>query len=649
MKLTQAIRNPWLYFTLIVLLIIGLLFFWMHVRNQNLVRAIQTSDSIVQQSELLSKLPKGKYEHLMSRSIQRALTNHEHLLADSMLQHFKERGLEEENPVALSSVALTEAYRFIFIQQLDEGLKLLESTYNSYQVLKDFDILNYYHIRSLYHLHREERDSLKKYLDLGFNLSLQKEDPYEVSRFANNLAAYYYFENMVETSSKLLLLAINEVRKVDEPDPILLNNYLAHLTKKSKYEEAKEFFLEHREALEGSKQPYVRDMVLLQKAVIYGALGEWETQMSFVPLIRTIKRDWRSVALLILLDLEFAEYKGREALVTAVEQNLPDYVKFFPHSFSNNNYEYVSKVVSELEWPDLDELEKSVNEFQPSEVLDYNRVSLAYRFLSEWKRSQNQTQMALSYLDSSIVYLRQYGSKLEDVTTADIENIAEIQQMRVDLEDASKEIIFRTAGGAFLVILLFLITLLILRNNRKLKLLNQQREELLVLQQKELDYKEKELQWSIAEKKANERIVLFSKITHEKAKDIQDKLRELSQKSNPENRQVIHDLNSLIKGMLAFKEDSNPTMVDEMLREQSHDLDLWSFIHELNRTERRVLAMVLQDFRPKEISQTINISEQHTRNLKSKIKRIINAHGYADFEDLKQLPNQELLLDDDEG
>lgn len=153
---------------------------------------------------------------------------------------------------------------------------------------------------------------------------------------------------------------------------------------------------------------------------------------------------------------------------------------------------------------------------------------------------------------------------------------------------------------------------LIARNNTlTLDLFYQKQNELEILEREKLMFK---------------KLVELSTRILETSKDLKLKLANLPEKNLPGIRESLEDLDYIL-----FLNKS----VDTTVIAKGYDFSKVAFLSELNDSQRQILSLSLDNYRPKEMGVTLNLSYSYIRNVQSRLRKKIKDEGYDTFEALK--------------
>jgi DNA-binding CsgD family transcriptional regulator len=140
------------------------------------------------------------------------------------------------------------------------------------------------------------------------------------------------------------------------------------------------------------------------------------------------------------------------------------------------------------------------------------------------------------------------------------------------------------------------------------------------------EQKKNELEILEREKVTSKKLIELSARVLDKSKDLKQTISGLPDKSNPEIRKSLDDLENLL---LMNKS------VDTTVITRGYALEQFSFLDGITNSQRNVLSLSLDGYRPKEIAVTLNLSYSYVRNVQSKLRKILKNQGFDNFEDFK--------------
>ena len=141
-----------------------------------------------------------------------------------------------------------------------------------------------------------------------------------------------------------------------------------------------------------------------------------------------------------------------------------------------------------------------------------------------------------------------------------------------------------------------------------------------------IEQKRNELEILEREKETSKKLIELSARVLEKSKDLKQTINNFPDKSNPEIRKSLEDLDYIL--MLNKS-------VDTTVITRGYNFDDFSYLEEITDSQRNVLSLTLDGYRPKEIAVTLNLSYSYVRNVQSKLRKILKNQGFDDFEDFK--------------
>jgi DNA-binding CsgD family transcriptional regulator len=259
-------------------------------------------------------------------------------------------------------------------------------------------------------------------------------------------------------------------------------------------------------------------------------------------------------------------------------------------------------------------------------VFDLMSLSVYFDILGESFEKQGNLIKASQMKTKSVGYLKDhYAEKLESQET-DLSNrlqlfVLERRYAKTKLESESVALRLKLNNIILFsgTLLLGVISFAFVRQNR-LKARNESLSLDLFRQ------KQSELELLERERETSKKLVELSSRILDTSKELKMKLVNLPEKNLPGIRESLEDLDYIL-----FLNKS----VDTTVIAKGYDFTKVAFLSDLIDSQRQVLSLSLDNYRPKEIAVTLNLSYSYVRNVQSRLRKKLKDEGYETFEALK--------------
>jgi DNA-binding CsgD family transcriptional regulator len=135
------------------------------------------------------------------------------------------------------------------------------------------------------------------------------------------------------------------------------------------------------------------------------------------------------------------------------------------------------------------------------------------------------------------------------------------------------------------------------------------------------------------EKDLNSKITAISNYMIDEFKRIADRLSNSQFSRDPHILEIRADMIRLSEAEL----NSDPVL--QSLDQQKRYSSIWELhgFQDLTKTQREILILSIEDMRPKEIAQLLNVSYSHIRNTRTLLKKQMSILKINEFSELKKL------------
>lgn len=471
-----------------------------------------------------------------------------------------------------------------------------------------------------------QESSSKKFFEIVYKAAIKANDSVYEYMSVLNLGALYFKESRYADALGYFKKAYALDKKMGLGHPVLVNNIAACYIFQGDYEEAIEILQQQIEKLGINNRSYAATLLKLSYAQVLQNTQEWSiahrilAAVSEKDLTDDLKFQWVALSIMDLYqsegDLkafltqhqEFIQQKEiKVALFSRMcnarinwgveNKNLLDFYRVF---IAEEDLEPKLKLSQErlplYNWYQLQLI--LVNEgilnkgFKQTEVMQKANFALL-----EYMEARRKTSKAS--LKTELLMIEK-----------EAEERAILRKQRISELEAEQSKILSWFLGSSTFLLVILIVLAFNNHKRsthsiKEKLKDQQRESRLLSEKAEL----------------SEKNTMLTKAVMDKSRAVANALRSIKIEDT-QLQKVIRDLEQvgLLKG--SFKEVHDSTIIDE--DEWNRAIEKYPVLKDLKETEQKIFLMGNKGVKPKEISIALDISYQYTRNVRSKIRGLLN-------------------------
>lgn len=484
---------------------------------------------------------------------------------------------------------------------------------------RDSVAVDYYQILGHYYYNKNLLDSAFDEFKKGYTIAMELGDTFSMGRIAVNLGGLQSLLGYDFAAMEYLMRAVT----FDPKNLILANNLASVLIKQKQLDRAKEVLEEHKDVLQVAKPNTEELMFRLTYVHWYQEMGEWA--------------------------------KAYELLKTVALKNVPVNQVFNFHSFWLLHYAYTEpkRVVPYLDtilkqsgkeayselfyylsnWSTRMNLDAIYDHYgthlNQIDTVDFDPVTYAayYQIVSQNARKQGNAVYAAQCETKSATYLRNYFQQKIESKELDLLNrldlyklerrYAEIRFEAESIKMASKRKNLILGFGTLMLGVIGYAW----NKQRKLRLKNE------ALTHDLFEQKQKELEILEREKETSKKLVEMSSRILEASKKLKLKLSTLPEKNLPGIKESLEDLDYIL-----FLNQS----VDTTVIATGYDFEKLPFLQEMITSQRNVLSLSLDNYRPKEIGVTLNLSYSYVRNVQTRLRKTLKDNGFDTFEDLRK-------------
>lgn len=525
---------------------------------------------------------------------------------------------------------LNEAYFYLWQQKLDscfQKVLLLErnlTSDTSFILATDQLIGSYWFLMN-------ELDSANSYFKKGYLFALNaKRDDY-IQTFSLNLGALAFNKNFIGTAIYYFSKAYKLNVKHNTPNFMLNNNLSAALMTQKKYNEAEELLLKDTFNLSEKNLEYYGIISKLNFCCLKQEQHQWDIAENYLnscpenKIPATVYNDW------LFLKLRQIEHIEPNQAKVFYENNKLKFLNSIDYFLLKLGDVFVRQAA---QYPSIYNDFVNPKYFPQGKVdsLNYKSKYYYYMLVSEIGKSNGNYQVSSSFERKANIALAKNinisdSLKIEDIST----NIA-LVQLSLKLDESEQNLILKNrqlANSWISIVFLFsafsiliLLGYFIIKNKaQRTKLANA----LLEIKSKEADYLEEE-------KRLNSKIHTMSKIIIQKSQTMAETIKKGPSFNSPEIKAVQKELEKLSR-IESLVNNQNKVQIIE------RDFEfLWSnyeVLNELNETQKRILILSIEQFKPKEIAMSLNLSYPYVRNVQTALRKSLLDLKMKDFIDLK--------------
>ncbi len=526
--------------------------------------------------------------------------------------------LDELNDLEKSYYYLAAA-AFYTSRNPDLALNNLKAIPESELKKRDSVAVEYYQILGHFHYNKNQIDSAFEYFKQGYSVAMELGDTLSMGRISVNLGGLQSIMGYDFAAMEYLLRALS----FDPKNLILANNLASVLIKQKQLDRAKEVLDEHKEVLNISLPNQEQIMFRLTYIHLYQELGLWDKSRSLLLTIPLAKVPVNQVYNFHSFWVLYYENTNSEQVKPYLDEILKD---DGPDGYSELFY-YLSNWAYRMKMDRIHEHFASHVSVLDTVNLDPISQSVFFQLLGKNADKVGNVALAAMYKSKSAIFLRDYFQEKLETKELDLLNRLDLYRLErkyaetkfetESLKSASKRKSLILAFGTLLLGIIGYAWY----QQRNLRIKNES------LTKDLFEQKEKELEILEREKETSKKLVELSSRILDTSKKLKSKLATLPEKNLPGIKESLEDLDYIL-----FLNQS----VDTTVISTGYDFDRLPFLAEMIVSQRNVLSLTLDDYRPKEIGVTLNLSYSYVRNVQTRLRKTLKDNGFETFEELKK-------------
>jgi hypothetical protein len=614
--------------SLFLLVIILFVLFKKYPSRQNLVNSASRVDSIVG----LALQSENKIDGLIDDYYLFANTSDTNGIT-RVFSELEALSIKEKN--AKSYLISLQADQKMRIGEFDSTLILLEE---ARCLSPDFgDTVNYKIIYNLYGLayyNLNKTDSAKYYWLYGYNIALKQNSYDGIHLFANNLGTFYYYSSLYGAASQYFLAAYNAVRNNNQkPSAVLLNNIISMYISQNEYNRADSIWNTNLDILTNVDNASTKGLITVNRVILDQKLGRWDKSEELIRSANNslfdqhIKVEYLFVRINQMLN---SKSSGIWSLIWENEDVISDYFLISIKKLKTGLISLIrAKPMDGYRLLNLLNRLEAVNKIALKE--DANAMADLYTIKHAIYKSNNQVALALNALEVSLQNQEQYNLVLDSLKRADYIERACVNELHEKVKQAEINI-KNERKNQYMIAALWVLTFL----GSSILIMyfavaHRKRNLMLKYAEYRIQKEEEELVFLRNEKQLNSRILTISRLLLEKSQQLNIKLKNATH----EDLHDLHKLSKEIESIAKLEDKENPQLADQILKDYDTILMKYPELVNLRTTERRIFALSIEGYKPKDISTTLGISVQHVHNVRTQIRKRISLPSSIDWQELK--------------
>lgn len=460
-------------------------------------------------------------------------------------------------------------------------------------------------------------DSALNYYGLGYGISREEDNRPWMLNFANNLGTVYFDLRNFEIASSYFkeALAILQKRKAKIP-PLLLNNIITCALVDSDGKEAMELYEKHKNDFV-SQNPYELAIFQINRAHLFWKKNELDSFKYYLDQIKIDKGLSTSVG--YMKDYHYCFYY---AATGNKEQFFNLFIKHKPSILNHpaGHMPQWSELILYAKSKGIDaislaEIRQMYLKLKPSDPITY-RAALE-ELLTVLTIGNESAQWKIKSLTSELQLKKQSSLSFQNDLRQQIQIhtlLSENEQisLKLDLRNAENNFYLAFSIFAWIGVMLVTVVFFMAQKNRKIQFqkLNLELENIRTVNQ-----------GNYSKQQIADRVLSVNRATHKKLNYLAQKLRQTKFAKDPEIIEIRSELNSISELETDIFNEMNQIKSSDNILYLAED---FKSILSMNQTEQAVLAFILEGHKVKEIAVLMSVSEQHVRNTKSKVFKMLS-------------------------
>ncbi len=460
-------------------------------------------------------------------------------------------------------------------------------------------------------------DSAISYYSMGYGLAKEYESKPWMLNFSNNLGTVYFDLRNFALASNYFKEALEIIQKLkSKTPPMLLNNIITCALVGNNGKEAYELYEKYKNDFVPSNA-YELSIFQINRAHIYWKKNELDSFKYYLDQIEINKQSHISIE--TIRDYHYcfyyAELGNRDKFNELFLKNKKILLEN-PQGYMAQWGELIIFAKSRgIESLSVSDIKNMYAQLKDSDPLSYRAI--LEQLLTVYTTGSESAQWKIKSLTTELQLKNQSTLSFQNDLKQQVQIhtlLSENEQIKLKLDLKNAENYFYMAFSIFAWVGIILITLVLfmVRKNRRIQFqkLNLELENIRTVNQ-----------GNLAKQQIADRVLGVNRAAHKKLNFLAQKLRQSKFAKDPEIIEIRNELNSL--------SELETDILNEMNQIKSSDNILYlaedfKSILSMNQTEQAVLAFILDGHKVKEIAVLMSVSEQHVRNTKSKVFKMLS-------------------------
>ncbi len=490
-----------------------------------------------------------------------------------------------------------------------------------------------YNIFGSYHFYLGELDSADQYFNRGFEKASEVKLSNYIYDYSLNLGALATSKGFYGVAADYFLIALKNSEKRD--NAMLYNNIATSYLQDGKVDKAYYYINKNRSLLDPTDHTYEGQIAKL-------------TYIGYLLEARKPKEADKLLSVLSENEIQ-PIYQGELFYKRLVCQMLKESAKIntinmeqFIAEHSNKFVTYYSTILSNSSQPVLEYFESNYSIFAKlieeadanisfEELLPIGKYNY-YELKQFGMKSVGNINAAYAYTDKSKTYLAEHYAQTDSIRVADLQQKFTVSEFNEKLEASNQELKRKQQELTLTVIVIILLSIMFVALIFQGKKLNANKSRLIEQQKLLLVSRQRDLEHLETEKELQAKILSISEIIVNNGRTILQIIKNSAHANLPEMVEIKQTLEQISLIDSAVDTHVPPPIknleIDEILK-------TYNIQEEITDSQKRILALTLENYKAKEIAVLMNLSYAYVRNVQSKLRKLFKDKGIEDFKDLK--------------
>ncbi len=553
------------------------------------------------------------------------------------LVSFRSKDLKENPNDSINAFFVLDT-TYTYLWNFDENLTPL--AVKNLKKLEGFPGNFYYemtlnNIFGSYHFYVGELDSAGYYFNKGFEKASQIKLSNYIYDYSLNLGALATSQGFYGVAADYFLIALKNSEKRD--NAMLFNNIATSYLQDGKVDKAYYYINKNRSLLDPTDHTYEGQIA----------------KLTYIGYLLEVNKPNEADKLLSLLSENEIQpiYQGELFYKRLVCQMLKERAKIntinmeqFLAEHSNKFVTYYSTILSNSTTLILDYIEdnypifaKLIEEAESNitfnELLPMGKYNY-YELKQFGMKSAGNINAAYAYTDKSKTYLTEHFAQTDSIRVADLQQKFTVSEFNEKLEYSNKELHRKKQELTFMVIVIIAMSIMLVSLIFLGRKLNANKSRLIEQQKLVLASRQRDLEHLETEKELQAKILSISEIIVNNGRTILQIIKNSAHSNLPEMLEIKQTLEQISLIDSAVDTHVPPPIknleIDEILK-------TYNIQEEITDSQKRILALTLENYKAKEIAVLMNLSYAYVRNVQSKLRKLFKDKGIEDFKDLKSV------------